>query len=72
MHIFIDKIIRAKKPYRCDASDLWDDAGYTHAECETDEQRIAIELARADGWMILPGQCYRRVVGVEDGEFFTR
>ena len=70
MHVFSDKVVKAKKQYRCDASDLWKDAGLTHADCSTDEQRIAIERARADGWRILPGQRYRQMTGIDD-RFFT-
>lgn len=37
--IFTDKIVTARKHYRCDAS----------------EQRMMVESAEADKWRILPG-----------------
>jgi len=43
-----DKIVTAKKHYRCDASEQWRRAGYTVAECETAEQRLMVEAAEAE------------------------
>ena len=69
--VFTDKIVTAKKHYRCDASEQWLRAGYTVAECETAEQRLMVEAAEADKWRILPGQAYRKVTGIQDGELCT-
>lgn len=63
---FTDKIVTAKKHYRCDASEQWNCAGYSLAECETGEQQL-VEAAEADKWRILPGQAYRKVTGIHDG-----
>lgn len=69
--VFADKIVIARKHYRCDASKQWLRAGYTVAECETSEQRLMVEAAEADKWRILPGQAYRKVTGIHEGEFST-
>ena len=66
--VFTDKIVTAKKHYRCDASEQWRRAGYTVAECETSEQRRMVEAAEADKWRILPGQAYRKVIGIHEGK----
>ena len=70
-HVFTDKVVTAKKPYRCDASEKWKCAGYTLADCETVEQRLIVEASEADKWRIFPGQAYRKVTGINDGDFFT-
>ena len=69
--ILTDKIVTAKKHYHCDASEQWLRSGYTIAECETPEQRLMVEAAEADRWRILPGQAYRKVIGIQDGELST-
>lgn len=69
--VFTDKIVTAKKHYRCDASEQWLRSGYTAAECETAEQRLMVEAAEVDKWRILPGQAYRKVTGIHEGEFST-
>ena len=61
--VFTDKVVTAKKHYRCDASEQWRRAGYTVADCETSEQRMIVEAAEADKFRILPGQAYRKVTG---------
>jgi hypothetical protein len=66
--IFTDKIVTAKKHYRCDACEQWLRAGYTVDECETSDQRLAVEAAEVDMWCILPGQAYRKVIGIHEGE----
>lgn len=65
--VLTDKIVVAKESYRCDASDRWHAGGYTIADCETAEQRLMVEAAEADGWKILPGQAYRKVVYIWEG-----
>jgi len=69
--VFTDKTVIAKKHYRCDASELWNMACFTKAECETEDQILAVEAAEADKWRILPGQAYRKVKGVNDDGFYT-
>ena len=69
--VFTDKIVTAKKHYRCDASEQWLRSGYTLNDCETADQRLMVEAAEADRWRILPGQAYRKVTGIHDGELST-
>lgn len=69
--VLTDKIVTAKKHYRCGASKQWMRSGYTVAECETSEQRLIVEAAEANKWRILPGQAYRKVTGIHEGEFST-
>lgn len=69
--VFADKIVTAKKHYRCDASEQWRRSGYTVDDCETSEQRLIVEAAEADKWSILPGQKYRKLTGIHDGDFCT-
>jgi len=69
--ILSEKIVTAKKVYLCDASAQWGRAGYTISDCETADQRLHVEAAEADGWKILPGQAYRKVVGIYEGELYT-
>lgn len=69
--VFTDKVVMAKKHYRCDASERWNSAGYTLNECETPEQRLMVEAAEADKWKILPGQVYRKMTGIHDGKIAT-
>ena len=69
--VFTDKVVMAKKHYRCDASEQWCRSGYTVADCETSEQRLIVEAAEADKFRILPGQPYRKVTGIHDGDFCT-
>lgn len=69
--IFTDKVVIARKPYRCDASEQWLRAGYTVEDCETSEQRLTVEAAEADRWRILPGQAYRKATGIYENAFCT-
>lgn len=66
-----DKCVIAKKHYPCDACERWRLLGYTVADCETEEQKLAVKFAEIDGWRILPGQRYRRVTGIHEGELCT-
>lgn len=70
-HVFSDKSVTARKHYRCDASEQWLRSGYTVVDCETDCQVLFVDAAEADKWRILPGQAYRKIVGIQDGEFYT-
>ena len=69
--VLTDKLVTAKKAYLCDASQQWLRAGYTVTDCETNEQRLIVEAADADKWKILPGQAYRKVTGIYEGNFCT-
>lgn len=69
--ILSDAIVTARKRYRCDASEQWLRSGYTVDDCETDEQRLMVNAAEADKWCILPGQAYRKMVGIYEGEIYT-
>lgn len=64
-------VVTARKAYRCDACHWWDRSGYGIADCETEEQKHALEEAQANGWKIHPGQKYLRVTGIQDGELVT-
>lgn len=67
--ILSDKLCVARKTYRCDASDQWRRSGYSTSDCETKDQALLVEAAEADKWKILPGQVYRKVVGIYEGDF---
>ena len=69
--VFMDKIVTAKKHYRCDACEEWIRSGYSLDDCETSDQRLIVEAAEADKWRILPGQHYRKVTGIHEGDFCT-
>lgn len=69
--VITDKIMTAKKHHLCDASKQWMRTGYDVSDCETDEQRLIVEAAEADKWRILPGQSYRKVTGIHEGDFCT-
>lgn len=69
--VLTDKIVTAKKHYRCDACEQWNRAGYTVSDCETNEQRMIVGAAEADKWRIFPGQAYRKVIGIHEGNFCT-
>ena len=63
------KLIKAKKKYRCDASEQWRRSGYSIDDCDTVEQKQIVETAEDESWFILPGQMYLKMVGIHDGEF---
>ena len=69
--VFTDKIVTAKKHYRCDASEKWLRSGFTLSDCDTSDQRLSVKAAEADKWRILPGQAYRKVTGIHEGKFCT-
>jgi hypothetical protein len=69
--IFTDRIVTAKKHYNCDASYFWNRAGFTLNDCETSEQKLIVEAAESDKFKILPGQAYRKVTGIYEGDFCT-
>ena len=69
--VLTDKLVQARKHYRCDASYWWGRAGYNLGDCETGDQRLFVEAAQADKWRILPGQMYRLIKGVVDGKMKT-
>ena len=65
------ELLTARKRYRCDASDWWCSQGMSLDDCETEEQRQAVQAAEADKWIILPGQQYLKEVGKFDGMIYT-
>lgn len=72
----MDRVIRsathiAKKTYNCDACYWWLRSGFTLDDCENEEQINAFIDARYDKWKILPGQRYRKIVGIYEGEIVT-
>ena len=64
-------MVTARKHYYCDASYFLMRSGYTVDDCTTDDQRLIVEGAIADGFGIRPGQEYRKVIGKQDGDFVT-
>lgn len=69
--VLTDQIVTARKHYACDACHWWSRSDYTVNDCETSEQRLIVEAAQADRWRILPGQAYRKVTGVHEGQMST-
>ena len=67
MGVISERIVQAKKGYPCGACAVWDDMGMSLEDCQTDDQREIVKAAQADGWRILPGQLYRKLIYVEDG-----
>lgn len=61
------KKVLSKKVHICDASYYWCESGYALEDCDTNDQRLIVEAALADGWKILPGQLYLRVNGIHEG-----
>ena len=55
----------AKKHYHCDACETWLDTGYYQSDVSSDDWMI-VTAAKADGWRILPGQQYRKVIYAEN------
>jgi len=66
-----DRIVTARKHYKCDAYREWIRAGYTQDDCETSDQRLIVQAAEADNGIIRPGQPYRKVVMVHEGSLCT-
>jgi hypothetical protein len=66
-----DEIRTARKAYHCDAFARWRDCAMGPQDCENDEQRATLAAAEADGGKILPGQKYRFVAAIYDGDFGT-
>lgn len=61
----------ARKRYRCDAYALWLDERYTIDDCETAEQKTAVEIMRArEGWIEI-GERYLYVCWRIDGGLET-
>jgi hypothetical protein len=69
--VLTDELVQARKHYPCDASHWWLQSGYRLDDCETSEQRLIVEAAEADKWKILPGQKYRKVTGIWEGQLTT-
>lgn len=69
--IIRSQILTARKTYNCDACYWWDRCNMSENDCETDMQRHIVRESEKDGWKILPGQKYRKVVGIHDGKIAT-
>lgn len=69
--VLSDKIVTARKHYLCNASEQWWRSGYSIDDCDTSDQKQIVEAAKADKWKILPGQKYRKVTGIHEGELCT-
>lgn len=68
--ILTDENVTARKDYPCDACWLWLDSGWALSDI-SEVDRTVIRAAKADGWKILAGQKYRRVVYREGGTLRT-
>jgi flavin-dependent dehydrogenase len=68
--VLSDTVVVARKHHPCDACWLWAQSGYGKADVRPDEW-LVIQAAEADGWLILPGQAYRRVVYKDGGKIVT-
>jgi hypothetical protein len=69
--VLSDRTVKAMKPYPCDACATWHRSNMGVDDCVTTEQRSIVRAAEQDGWQILPGQSYRKVMGIHEGEFCT-
>jgi hypothetical protein len=69
--VLTDELVQARKHYLCDACYHWLQSGYELNDCTTSKQRLIVEAAEADNWKILPGQKYRKVTGIWEGELTT-
>jgi hypothetical protein len=66
-----EKIVTARNNYACDACYWWLQSGLTADDLHSDDQRLILEAAEADKWMILKGQQYLRQTGVQDCQMTT-
>ena len=66
--ILRDEEVRARKTYRCDAYSLWKDVMEPTTQV-SEKDYLILHEADYDKGRILPGQLYRRVVGINDGRF---
>ncbi len=66
MRVLFDQIVMARKVYKCDASETWHNNSMSSIDCKTDDERLILDAAEADGWRILRGQKYRCVRGFDD------
>ena len=66
--VLSETIVCARKHYLCDASECWNRYACDESDCQTSDQRLMVEAARADKWKILPGQKYVKIIGVHEGE----
>ncbi len=64
------KDVTAAKDHYCDSCRLWLESGLHLRDCNN-EQKEAIELAKADGFKILKGQKYIKVTVKYDGVLQT-
>lgn len=66
MDVLHDELIRARKEYRCDASEIlrWEKDYVTF----TKEENHNIEVAKSHNWKILKGEMYRKTTYKYDGK----
>lgn len=64
-------IVTARKTYNCDACHWWLQSGYKTEDCDTEDQKLIVEAAIADGYKILRGQKYINAVYEDGGELIT-
>jgi hypothetical protein len=69
--VLTDELVQARKHYPCDACYHWLQSSCGLNDCTTSEQRLIVEAAEADKWKILPGQKYRKVTGIWEGQLTT-
>lgn len=70
MRVLSDQVCVARKSYPCDASRAWNRSGYARQDVLADDWSVA-ESARSDRYRIKPGDAYRRMTYVDDGEVRT-
>ena len=66
-----EEIVTARNNYACDACYWWLRSGLTADDLHSDDQRLILEAAEADNWMILKGQQYLRQTLVHDCQMTT-
>lgn len=70
MQTLNDSTQTAQKAYVCDACRAWDRSGYGKNDVSAAEW-LTVQAAKADHWLILAGQQYRKIVYVDCGDLMT-
>lgn len=65
-----DTVQTAKKHYNCDACATWLNSNYGPQDVSVGEW-LVVQGAKADGYKILPGRKYRKIVYSDDGILVT-
>lgn len=68
--VLSDDICKARKVYRCDASQVFQEQRPGPQELNDADWSI-VAAAEAEGFLVAPGQRYRRVVYLDCGELRT-